>query len=406
MASPCKNLSVLLLIPFMMMILSGCGSDHDEMNVNIRVKVKSNKGEIIFLERISIDGTSFIDSSKVNNQGEAVFNLITNDFEFLLISDGSMDQIMLLVEKDEKVDIFTSSGKFGREYTLNGSAGSELLKELDLRKQAALQKLDSLGQLWIKERYSVDNVAQKEIFDHIADSIINSHKAYLNAFIERYPESPATIIAAYQVLVQGQPLFSYEHDYSLFHSVAESLFKIFPYNMHVKDFRRRTLEYIQDLEAFQAREEALLPGLPAPDFHLFNVQGERVSLSSQTGKYVLIYFWDARKQESWEYNRKLAGLYNLYRYRGFEILGIYTGDDKQLYYNAIRIDGLPWIHLFGNSVVEKSFNVVKTPSMLLVDKEGKILDRSITLEQLANKLAWTLPGTKANKADSARSHTN
>jgi len=77
------------------------------------------------------------------------------------------------------------------------------------------------------------------------------------------------------------------------------------------------------------------------------------------------------------------------------VLGIYTGSDRQLLYNAVRVDGLPWIHLFGNSAVEKQYNVKSVPEMLLVDSDGKVLYRSTTVEELWQKLPWLLPGSGA-----------
>lgn len=383
--------SVRFLIIIAIAGIFGCGRESEPKNASVRVKVRNSGGETLYLEKITLDGTLLLDSARINKQGEVRFEIHTDDFDFLLLGDGGPESILLVVAKDEEVEVFTTQGHFTEEYTLRGSPGSALLRDLEMKKRKTLSRLDSIGQAWMQERYSDDNMEKKILFDSIAEEVIENHRRFLRNFTDKYPESPALIIAAYQVLRAGQPFLTYESDYDLFLSISESLHSAFPDNTHVRDFRRRTLEYKEELTAFREREELLQPGRVAPEISLFDIRGERRSLASYEGKFVLIYFWDARKQESWEFNRQLAGLYQKYRYRSFEILGIYTGDDKQLYYNAIRVDGLPWVHLFGNSVVEKQYNVTKVPVMLLVDREGKIIQRNITIEELAGKLPYILP---------------
>lgn len=372
----------------------GCGRESEPKNASVRVKVRNSGGETLYLEKITLDGTLLLDSARIDKQGEVRFDIHTDDFDFLLLGDGSQENILLVVAKDEEVEVFTTQGHFTEEYTLRGSPGSALLRDLEMNKRKTLSRLDSIGQVWMQERYSDDNMEKKILFDSIAEEVIENHRRFLRNFADKYPESPALIIAAYQMLRAGQPFLTYESDYDLFLSISESLHSAFPDNAHVRDFRRRTVEYKEEITAFKEREELLQPGRVAPEISLFDIRGERRSLASYEGKFILIYFWDARKQESWEFNRQLAGLYQKYRYRNFEIMGIYTGDDKQLYYNAIRVDGLPWIHLFGNSVVEKQYNVTKVPAMLLVDREGKIIQRNITIEELAAKLPYILPATR------------
>lgn len=380
----------IFLITFLL-IFSGCRDKEHDNNTFIRVKVKESNGEMLYLEKITLDGSVLTDSGRVDKRGEVNFSFYTPDFEFFLIGDNSGKKILLLAEAGQEITIFTTSGKYGEDYNVNGSGGSSLLIELDRQKALTLATLDSLGQEWIKIKYDSNYLAKKELFDTISRQEITKHKDWLLSFIERYSESPATIIAAYQVLRPGMNLFTLEDDFVVFKSISESLGNLYPENIHVIDFLKRTEEYRKEKEAFEAREKLLQPGMPAPFFSLVNKNGEKTSLSSFTGKYVVIYFWDARRQECWEINRQLAELYQNYRYRGFEILGIYYGEDKQLFLNAIRIDGLPWVHLFSNTIVEKDYNVRNNPMMILVDQEGKIMHRELKAEELARRLYWIFP---------------
>jgi peroxiredoxin len=378
-----------------LMLATGCRNSADEVNASVRVKISSNKGETVYLERVTLDGPLPLDSAKPDQQGEVLFRVHVDDFDFFMLNSKFGDRILFLVEKGENVEIFTKAETFGRDYSVGGSGGSSLILDLEKKRSSTMAKLDSLGKQWIREKYAEDNLAKKVLFDSLASDFISAHKNYLSNFVERYPESPALIIAMYQVIRQGEPFLTYEQDFSVFQKVSESLKQKYPENPHVRDFVRRTREYQEEQEAWQQREAQLQPGSTPPQVELFNIRGEKVALTDHIGKYVLIYFWDARNKESWETNARLAPLYQKFRYKGFEVIGIYTGSDKQLLYNAVRVDGLPWIHLFGNSVVEKQYNLKTIPAMLLIDREGKVLYRGTTVEELWQKLPWLLPGTGA-----------
>lgn len=346
---------------------------------------------MLFLEKITLDTIVLIDSGRVDQNGEVTFGVYTPDFEFLLLSDKTDKKILMLAEENQEITLFTTSGKFGYDYNIKGSGGSALLLELEKKRTNTLATLDSLAQEWLKIKYDQEHLAKKALFDSISDEVIRKHKDWVYSFINRYPESPATIIAVYQVLRPGMKLFDLENNFPLFQSIAETLGRLYPENIHVIDFCRRTDDFRKEKEAFEEREKLLQPGMPAPHFSLVSTSGDKVSLSSLEGKYVLIYFWDARRQDCWEINRQLAELYNNYRYRGFEILGIYYGDDKQLFFNTIRIDDLEWVHLFGNSMVEQQFNLRNNPMMILVDREGKIMQREIKPDELKNRIKWLFP---------------
>ena len=87
----------------------------------------------------------------------------------------------------------------------------------------------------------------------------------------------------------------------------------------------------------------------------------------------------------------------MYRYRGFEIMGIYVGDDRQMFSDIIGGDQLPWIHLFSNTGVEKDYNVLrKEPQMVLVGRDGNILQRHVDVDELALLLPRLMPSAAVN----------
>ncbi|HWW41616.1 TlpA disulfide reductase family protein [Pedobacter sp.] len=128
-------------------------------------------------------------------------------------------------------------------------------------------------------------------------------------------------------------------------------------------------------------------GIIAPDFTLKDSEGKEVSLSSLKGKLVLLDFWG-----SWCYpcrasHPHLKKLYQEYKNKGFEILGVSSEsgkaeEDYKKWTTAMKEDGMNWLNVLSNtSRSERSrgilnqYSVTVFPTKILIDKNGVILKR-------------------------------
>lgn len=392
--NPVIGLLVGCLVTLFAMLNSSCHRQGDEADATVWLKVKGSNGETILLQKITLEEPVLVDSARLDRQGEAKFSVTTDDFDFFLLKMGSARPILLVAEAGEQIEIYTSASRFGEEYDVQGSGASSLLQELDSRKALLRNQLDSLGNAWHTVEYAPDKLEQKMVLDSMAEVFQTIHKSWLSDFIGRYPQSPASILALYQMAGPSGQVFTLQKDSALFFSLGNTMLARYPGNIHVKDLVNRNEAFREETAAWRAREQLLQPGNEAPAADLIASSGEKLSLAAQKGNIVLLYFWDARKKECWDINLQLAELYKQHSNKGFRIWGIYTGDDKQLLYNAIQIDRLPWTHLFANSAVLKSYNADPVPSMLLVGRDGKIIYRSLSVQQLAARLPFVLQQTQ------------
>lgn len=134
----------------------------------------------------------------------------------------------------------------------------------------------------------------------------------------------------------------------------------------------------------EAKKTAI--GTVAPDFVLKDGSGKDISLSSLRGKLVLLDFWG-----SWCYpcrasHPHLKKLYQEYKSRGFEILGVSSEsgkpDDHQRWETAIKEDGMEWVNVLNNNSrgerskgILNQYDVAVFPTKILIDKNGVILKR-------------------------------
>jgi cytochrome c biogenesis protein CcmG/thiol:disulfide interchange protein DsbE len=130
--------------------------------------------------------------------------------------------------------------------------------------------------------------------------------------------------------------------------------------------------------ADEKESDAALNG-QAPDFTLKDLQGKKVQLKNMRGKVVLINFfatWCAPcRQEIPDFIR----LYQQYRERGFEIIGIGLDMEGETvlrpFSEQLRV---PYPVVVGTRKVVVDYgNITGVPTSFFIDRDGKIADRFI-----------------------------
>jgi peroxiredoxin len=91
----------------------------------------------------------------------------------------------------------------------------------------------------------------------------------------------------------------------------------------------------------------------------------------------------------------VVAAYNAYKNKGFDILGVSLDDDKAKWLEAIEKDHLTWHHVsdlkgWSNSAAVL-YGVQSIPMNFLLDKNGKIIAKSLRGEDLTAKLKELMP---------------
>jgi len=132
--------------------------------------------------------------------------------------------------------------------------------------------------------------------------------------------------------------------------------------------------------------KATKTGQQAISFVKTDKEGNTIDLGKYKGKYVLLDFWGSWCGPCRASHPHLKQLYQQYKNKGFEILGIaYENgaslqEQKKSWLQAVAEDGLPWIQLLNNEGSDKQdivklYGISAFPTKILLDKEGKILAR-------------------------------
>jgi peroxiredoxin len=137
-------------------------------------------------------------------------------------------------------------------------------------------------------------------------------------------------------------------------------------------------------------QDGLHTGTPAPELVLPTPEGSMVALTDFRGTVVLVDFWAAWCRPCREAHPELRRMYDRYNARGFEILSVSLDRNRAQWVQAISEDSLGWsqvsdLKYFNSEVIEK-FGVEFLPSNLLVDAQGLIVARNISIDSVKRHL--------------------
>lgn len=138
--------------------------------------------------------------------------------------------------------------------------------------------------------------------------------------------------------------------------------------------------------------EALQKGFRPFSFTTQTIDGETINFPNDfQGKYVLLDFWSTSCRPCIEEIKAyFTPAYEMYKEYDFEIVSV-ADNTKEEIEHFIRETPIPWIQIVDREqdrVIQKQYNIVKYPTVFLLDKTGNIvaIDREIRGALLLKKL--------------------
>jgi peroxiredoxin len=139
-------------------------------------------------------------------------------------------------------------------------------------------------------------------------------------------------------------------------------------------------------------------GIEAQDFTQPDIDGKMLKLSDYRGKYVLVDFWASWCAPCRRENPNLVKVYEQYKSKGFEILGVSLDKaaDKAKWMKAIADDKLTWKQVgdlkgWENDAAAK-YEVKAIPMNFLIDPSGKIIAKELRGAALDAKIKEIFDG--------------
>lgn len=135
-------------------------------------------------------------------------------------------------------------------------------------------------------------------------------------------------------------------------------------------------------------------GKKASSITQFDLDGSPYGLSDLRGQYVLVDFWASWCPPCREENPKLVKLYEEFKDKNFEILGISFDKEFENWEKAVKEDNLTWKHISDlqgwNNYASLVYGVKAIPQNILVDPDGVVIARNLHGDDLRKKLMEVL----------------
>ena len=363
-----------LIILTLVVAIAGC-KKQDQFSVS--GTITHAEGQKIYLEKLLVSSTLPVDSTEIDKKGQFKFRGEAGNpaFYLLKLSDGRF--IKLLVDSVEQIRIKADAANFSREYRVEGSLGSILVKELDDQLTGTQKKLDSLQSLNNLYKKNPNYGEMKKEWDEQYRKIVEEQEKFSQNFVMNNPFSMASILALYQK-IDGQRYVI--NDLQTMRVAASALNSIYPGSEHVKALYQNTLQLLKEEKNAQLQKIIREQGENSPEIVLPTPEGKEVALSSMRGKVVLLQFWSALDRSSRILNEALVEAYQKYHDKGFEIYQVSVDDNRIEWVDAIDKDGLNWINvgdMKGSRPAVQNYNVQSVPYNYLLDEEGAIVAKDL-----------------------------
>ena len=149
----------------------------------------------------------------------------------------------------------------------------------------------------------------------------------------------------------------------------------------------------QSIKEYLDRMTLLAPGTVFADFTMPDNNGKPFKLKDVHAKYILVDFWASWCGPCRAEHPHLLEVYDKFRKKGFEIIGVSLDEEKQPWLNAIEKDKLTWPQVselnYRENTLAKKYKVDGIPFIVLLDENRKIVaipQRSYDVEKLLTEL--------------------
>lgn len=368
-----KNAYMFLLSA--LLLLFSCNEDRKTISITLIVQNSPSAQVISLIGKDYGQQPLILDTAMINaGSSTCTFEIVGSSPGIYSLAFEKDGRYILLSNDEPVINLSVNWNKFS-DYSISSPASASL-KGLLVSFNAYLYGIDSLRTDTTQNRSdSIRNVRKEQILEKQDEA-----KHFLAQFTDS-TKNPAVAVYALGILQQQQ------NDSNTMKPLIKRLAARFPVDVTVSKLN-------QDYDAWLKKQSIAAIGKPAPLFSLPDTTGQKISLQSLKGKYVLVDFWASWCGPCRKENPNIVKAYADFKDRNFTVLGVSLDDNKQAWLDAIYKDGLAWQQVSDlkkwESDVVSLYNIEAIPYNVLLDAEGKIIANNLRGEELQKKLAEIL----------------
>ncbi len=340
---------------------------------HIKGKVTNlSDGATVYLMSIGDLKYETLDSIKVEN-GNFSFIGIPDEEKLYLLNLGDKIRVPLFLNKGE-INIEANADDPRNEAKITGSPYTDQLhafNNLTRRLENVLFEMEADYSALARAGKEKEMDEQGKLIEKTAQSQLIFYKNFIDS------------IGISPVVGHVLAVFNPETDFEYMDSMLTKLKAARPESEHVKR-----------IDALLGKFRNLRVGQLAPEIALTSHKGKQVALTELRGKWVLVDFWASWCRPCRAESPRMVKLYNQYKSKSFEILGVSLDNRDTDWRNAISMDQYTWPQVSDlkgwQSAAAKTYQVTSIPFTVLINPEGKIHAKGLRGEQLEQTLTSVL----------------
>ena len=376
---------LIFLLP--LLVAGGCQSKN---TFTINGVISKTENKTVYLNRVNVNTLVLIDSSKIRYNGRFSFRVTATEPDFYQLGYSDKDFITILAEPGEKIELVFTGDNLSRDYAVEGSEGSEMVRMLDTRLARTKSKLDSLSKAYKAASGEPGFDEKGPLIENEYNEVLKEIRKKNIEFIITNIKSMASIKALYQRIDENAYVLYDPRDLQYMKIVSDSLGHYYPNSKNVKALAEDVKREMNQMYSRQLQNLAINSPEIKLDPDLNDINGNRIALSSLRGKVVLLTFWSVESKECIGENLQLKDIYKAYKSKGFEIYQISIDEDEEKWKAEVRFDELPWINTReddpSNPRNAMLYNVKAVPANYLYDRDGTIVGSNLHGRSLQIKL--------------------
>ncbi|MDO5036593.1 MAG: DUF4369 domain-containing protein [Porphyromonas sp.] len=385
----------LLAAALLITLFAGCKSDP---TFKISGSVAGAKDKVLYLEHEGLQGTTLVDSVKLDEKGDFKFTEDLPEYPDFYRLRLEKQRIPFVVDSmNYDIVINTDVQSFATSYSVTGSLATEQIREIWLANLDANVMISRL-----RDSFN-EHIIDEETFIVKRDSVLDEYKSVATKYIYNFPGSSVAYFALFQQ-VNGQLIFNlYDPiDFKAFGAVANVMNSYYPENprtKHLYDLTLRALAVIRQARDLgqsaqelsnAVKDEKEVQEIGYIDFTLPDMNGDNIQLSSvvQQSAATLLCFTTMDAEWSGQMNQVLGLLYREYSSKGLSIYQVGLDSDNHIWRTSVA--QLPWINVQDKHGVYSNlvglYNVNTLPTIYLINSQGEIETRVVSLEELPDQI--------------------
>jgi thiol-disulfide isomerase/thioredoxin len=298
--------------------------------------------------------------------------------EFLLMTEKpnqmQFNPVRIFISPNDKIEVDLNTENTEKSVVKGSLINDEFRQYMNTVEKYGMDRLDPLRTEYEKAEEMNDTLRMSEVENQVNALYEEIGKIRAQKAYEYIKANPKSFVSAYSL---------YNHRERLSTEQIDELLSLLDKKLYHS-------KYIYNVINADRNQQ----GMKASDFTLKNLQNNEVVFSRfSKGKVVLMDFWASWCGPCRKANPQLEKIYRQYKDKGFEILGISHDRDIQTLQKSIEKDRITWPNLIdikGNKSIAALYNFSSLPANILIDRNGIVIARNISLSDLENEIVKLL----------------